>query len=54
MIDSDDFSSYSYSYSHGTMSNSYMPSNRMDGIVGTDNEKKKKSFDIDVKKKIVN
>jgi len=52
MIDSDDFSSYSYNYSEGTtttMSNGYLPSSRMEGMVfGSDNDKKKKSYEIDV------
>lgn len=51
MIDSDDFSSYSYSYSNDTMSNSYIPSSRLVGTIGTDNEKKIKSFDMNVNKK---
>lgn len=52
MIDSDDFSSYSYSCSNATMSNSFVPSSRIDGtVLGTDNDKKKKSFDMNVNKK---
>jgi len=49
MIDSDDFSSCSYS--NDIMSNSYMPSSRIDGTHGSIINKKKKSYELDVNNK---